>query len=148
MLLDANLLLYAVDETSPWHEPAAVWLEERLGGAERVGMPWPSLTAFVRIATHPRAATQPLGGEEAWTFVEAWLAAPNVWVPTPTDRHAEVMGDLVRRYRLTANLIPDAHLAALAIEHGLELCSADTDFARFSELRWRDPLVGSRHASR
>ena len=144
MLLDANLLLYAVDETSPWHRPAASWLEERLCGAERVGLPWPSLTAFVRISTHPRATLQPLSGEEAWEFVEAWLMVPHVWIPTPTERHAEVMGGLVRRYRLTANLIPDAHLAALAIEHGLELYSADTDFARFTELRWRDPLAASR----
>jgi uncharacterized protein len=79
--------------------------------------------------------------DQAWDFVEAWLAAATVWVPTPTERHADVLGGLIRRYRLAGNLVPDAHLAAIAIEHGLEVCSADTDFARFSEIRWRNPLV-------
>jgi predicted nucleic acid-binding protein len=73
--------------------------------------------------------------------VEEWLAVPAVWIPQPTDVHADVLGALVRRYRLAGNLIPDAHLAAIAIEHGLEVCSADSDFARFAEIRWRNPLA-------
>jgi len=73
--------------------------------------------------------------------VESWLAVPNVWLPMPTEQHASVFGDLLRRYRASGNLVPDAHLAAVAIEHGLEVYSADTDFARFTEIRWRNPLA-------
>lgn len=142
MLIDANLLLYAVDSTAPAHGRAIAWLTERLNGDHRVGIPWESLTAFVRIVTHPRATARPLTPEDAWAFVEDWLGVPNVWVPGPTDRHADVFGSLVRRYRLTGNLIPDAHLAALAVEHGLQVCSADTDFARFTEIRWHNPVAG------
>ncbi len=142
MLIDANLLLYAVDAMAPDHERAAGWLNEQLNGDRRVGLPWESLAAFVRIATHPRATAHPLTPDDAWSFVEDWLAAAPVWIPVATDRHADVLGRLLRKYRLAGNLIPDAHLAAIAIEHGLEICSADTDFARFAEIRWRNPLAG------
>ncbi|MGH8998227.1 MAG: TA system VapC family ribonuclease toxin [Acidimicrobiia bacterium] len=140
MLVDANLLLYARDSESAFHDTARAWLTEQLGGPVRVGLPWPSLGAFVRIATHPRAAADPLHPREAWAQVDEWLASPAAWIPVPTDRHAEILGGLVARHELRANLVSDAHLAALAIEHGLELCSADTDFARFPELRWRNPI--------
>jgi len=142
MLVDANILLFAVNSASPEHERAAAWLEEALNGNRRVGLPWESLTAFVRLVTNPRVVPKPLAPADAWAFVEEWLAAPVAWVPVPTERHAAVLGDLVRRYRPTAKLVPDAHLAALAIEHGAEIISADTDFARFTEVRWRDPLAG------
>lgn len=142
MLIDANLLLYAVDSAAPAHTRAAAWLTEQLNGDHRVGIPWDSLTAFVRIVTHPRATARPLNAEDAWGFVEDWLAVRSVWIPGPTDRHTDVLGSLVRKYRLTGNLIPDAHLAALAVEHGLQVCSADTDFARFSEIRWHNPVAG------
>lgn len=142
MIVDANLLLYAVDETASRHRAARAWLEDTLNGAVQVGLPWASLLAFVRIATHPRASERPLSADRSWEIVEGWLAAPTAWVPDPTPRHADVLGSLVRRYGLTGNLIPDAHLAALAIEHGITLCSTDTDFARFDEIRWVDPLRG------
>jgi Predicted nucleic acid-binding protein, contains PIN domain len=142
MLIDANLLLFAVDVSAPNHERAAAWLAEQLNGDRRVGLPWESLTGFVRIATHPRASEHPLKPDDAWQFVTDWLSAPTVWVPVPTEHHAEVLGGLVRKYHLAGNLIPDAHLAAIAIAHGLEVCSADTDFARFPEIRWRNPLAG------
>ena len=141
MLIDANLLLYAVDQKAPEHDAAASWLEEQLNGQRRVALPWESLGAFVRIATHPRASANPMRTTDAWDIVEAWLAVPSVWLPVPTDQHASIFGELLRRYRPTGNLVPDAHLAALAIEHGLEICSADTDFARFTEVRWRNPLA-------
>lgn len=141
MLVDANLLLFAVDEASPFHHRARTWLEEVLNGPTRVGLPWQSLVAFVRIATHPRASASPLDPEEAWRFVEAWLAAGASWVPLPTDRHGEVLGGLIRRYRLCGPLVADAELAALAIEHGLAVASADTDFARFTEIRWFNPIA-------
>jgi toxin-antitoxin system PIN domain toxin len=141
MLIDANLLLFAVDETTAAHGRVAPWLAEQLNGERRVGLPWESLTAFVRIASNPRASRNPLRPDDAWGFVEDWLATPTAWIPLATDRHADVLGALVRKYQLAGNLIPDAHLAALAIEHGLEICSADTDFARFTEVRWHNPLA-------
>ena len=141
MLLDANVLLYARDTESPFHERARAWLTERLNGPVRVALPWASLVAFLRIATHPRAYERPLLPREARQQVDEWLAAESSWVPTPTPRHADVLGQLVERYDLRGNLISDAHLAALAIEHGLTLCSADTAFARFGELRWFDPVA-------
>jgi toxin-antitoxin system PIN domain toxin len=141
MLVDANLLLYAVDETSPFHRAARDWLVAQLNGARRVGFPWPSLLAFVRIATHPRAADHPLTAEAAWAQVARWLAADVSFVPAPTERHADVLGDLMATHHVTGNLVPDAHLAALAIEHGLTVCSADTDFARFTEVRWENPVA-------
>lgn len=140
MLVDANLLLYAVDEASPDHDRASAWLSGLINGEARLGLPWESLVAFVRVITHPRASAHPLSPEGAWDIVDAWLAAPTVWIPAPTERHAEVLGGLVRDYRLSGRLIPDAHLAALAIQHGLDVCSTDTDFARFREIRWVNPL--------
>lgn len=142
MLVDANILLYARDEASAAHEVARDWLEAHLNGPARVGLAWPSLVAFVRISTHPRAYAQPLPPRAAWQQVQDWLAAPAAWIPTPTQRHAEVLGRLLVRYELRANLVPDADLAALAYEHGLAVCSADTDFARFTEVRWVNPLAG------
>lgn len=140
MLLDANVLLYAVDRRSPFHPAAADWLTERLNGPRRVGLPWQSLTAFLRISTHPRATASPLQPDDALRFVDDWLAADVVWVPVPGPRHGTLLADLIRRHQLRGNLISDAHLAALALEHGLTLVSADSDFARFPELSWTNPL--------
>jgi toxin-antitoxin system PIN domain toxin len=141
MLLDANLLLFAVDAASPFHATARSWLTEQLNGSRRVGLPWQSLGAFLRIATHPRASERPLTAEQAWAHVEAWLACDVAWVPTPGPHHAELLGGLIARHHVRGNLVPDAQLAALALEHGLEVCSADTDFARFDEVRWANPLA-------
>lgn len=141
MLVDANVLLFARDAKSPFHARARDWLTAQLNGPSRVGLPWPCLIAFVRISTHPRAYKEPLDPDEAWQQVTEWLDAGPAWTPDPTERHAEVFGGLVRRHQLRANLVPDAHLAALAIEHGLKICSADTDFARFTEISWINPLV-------
>jgi toxin-antitoxin system PIN domain toxin len=140
MLVDANILLFAVDRSSPFHRPAARWLTDQLSGPRRVGLPWQSLVAFVRISTHPRASPRPLGTAEAWAHVRDWLAAEPAWIPLPTERHVDVLGGLLTDYRITGGLVPDAHLAALAIEHGLKVCSADTDFARFRDIRWENPI--------
>lgn len=140
MLLDANLLLYAVDRTSPNHEAASRWLVKVLNGDRRVALPWQTIGAFLRISTHPRVTTHPLDGTLAWSFVADWLAADPVWIPPATERTAAVYEQLLVGASITGNLVPDAQLAALAIEHGLTLCSADTDFARFTELRWENPL--------
>jgi toxin-antitoxin system PIN domain toxin len=140
MLVDANMLLFAVDRNSFFHKTAATWLAGILNGPTRVGLPWAVLNAFVRIVTNPRASKQPLNPEAAWGHVEDWLGCDTVWTPNPTDRHAETFKSLVVSYQLRGNLISGAHLAALAIDHGLEVCSADADFARFREIRWTNPL--------
>ncbi len=140
MLVDANLLLYAVDRTSVFHERAQRWLTEQLNGDRRVGLPWQSLVAFVRISTHPRASASPLSPRDALSHVRDWLAPDIAWIPHPGPGHAAILTRLIDTYQLRGNLISDAHLAALAIEHGLTLASADTDFARFRELTWSNPL--------
>jgi hypothetical protein len=142
ILVDANLLLYAVIRDYPQHDPARGWLEDRLNGTARVGLPWPSVLAFLRIATSHRLFPRPLAIDAAWKHVREWLELPCVWTPTETERHADVLGDLLTRTASGANLVPDAHLAALAVEHGLVLCSSDRDFARFPGLRWENPLAG------
>ena len=141
MIVDANILLYATDRSSRFHDGASDWLERAMNGPGWVGLPWQSLVAFVRIATHPRAATQPLTAAGAWRQVENWLAADVAWVPNPTERHAEVLGRLITANDIRGNLVADAHLAALAIEHGLGVCSADSDFARFPDVRWFNPVA-------
>lgn len=140
MLVDANILLFAVNRASADHEAAASWLTQQLNGPRRVGLPWQSLLAFLRISTHPRAFERPLRSDDAWARVQDWLGAPSSWIPGPLEGHAEILGSLVRTHQLRGNLVPDAELAALAIEHGLTVCSADTDFARFREITWFDPL--------
>ncbi len=97
--------------------------------------------AFVRISPNPRVFPSPLSGDAAMKQVETWLTLPNVWTPGPTERHLEVLGQLIRESRAVGNLVSDAELAALAIQHGLELISTDGDFGRFSNLRWRNPLA-------
>jgi uncharacterized protein len=141
MLLDANLLLYAVHKRSARHQAAAAWLTEQLNGPRRVGLPWQSLAAFLRISTHPRAFERPLEPAIAWERIADWLAAPRAWIPEPGPEHARVLGELVVRHDVRGNLVPDAQLAALALEHGLTLCSTDADFARFTEIRWQNPLA-------
>jgi toxin-antitoxin system PIN domain toxin len=141
MIVDANLLLYAVDEDSVRNAVAAAWLEETLDGDSRVGIPWQTIGAFLRIVTHPRVANNPLSAAEAWGYVAEWLAAPVVWIPPATDATARVYAKLCAQVEITANLVPDAQLAALALEHGVEIASADTDFMRFPGLRWMNPLA-------
>ena len=141
MLVDANILLFAVDDSSRFHGSAAGWLAEQLNGSRRVGLPWQVLGAFLRIAPNPRAAEHPLSPEEAWGQIQAWLATDVAWIPAPTEQHAEVLGSLVLSYGLRGNLVSDAQLAALAVEHGLTIYSADTDFARFREIEWENPIA-------
>jgi hypothetical protein len=116
-------------------------LTQQLNGPRRVGLPWQSLAAFLRISTHPRAFERPLDGPTAWQRVADWLQAPAAWIPQPGTEHAALLGQLIARHEVRGNLVPDAQLAALALEHGLTVCSADTDFARFTEIRWHNPLA-------
>lgn len=106
-----------------------------------MGLPWVSLIAFLRLVTSPRVFERPEPIGAAWQQVEEWLGCERAWIPEPTDRHREILGALLADTSARGNLVPDAHLAALAIEHGLTLASTDGDFARFAGLRWENPLV-------
>lgn len=141
ILVDANLLVYAHVSAMPQHAAARTWLEGRLNDPGRVGMPWPSVLTFVRLVSNPRVFERPESVASAWVRVEEWLDLENVWVPAPTERHREVLGRALRHAGSRPELVSDAHLAALAIEHGLTLCSTDGDFARFQDLRWENPLA-------
>lgn len=141
MIVDANVLIYAVNESSSPHTRAKGWLEEQLNGEARVGLPWPSLLAFMRLTTSLRMSASPISSRQAWTIVQAWLESPVAWIPATTQRHVQIFSDLVEKYEISGNLIPDAHLAAYAIEHNIPLASADTDFARFAEVRWLNPMA-------
>lgn len=140
MIVDANLLLYAVDEDSAHNAAAATWLEQTLDGDSRIGLPWQTIGAFLRIVTHPRVTENPLSTAAAWNYIEDWLAVPVVWIPPATEKTARVYARLCAQVEITGNLVPDAQLAALALEHGVEIASADTDFVRFPGLRWTNPL--------
>jgi len=142
ILVDANLLLCAKHSGFAQHDLAREWLDGRLSAPGRVGLPWPSLLAFVRLSSNHRIFEHPMTVAAAWRQVRQWLALRSAWVPLPTDQHAEVLGELLGRGGLGPKLVMDAHLAALAIEHGLVLCTADADFGRFAGLRWEDPLRG------
>jgi len=141
ILLDANLLVYAHVRDMPHHEESREWLDQQVNDLPRVGFPWPSLLAFIRLTSNPRIYDRPLRVGDAWRQVKTWLSAPSAWIPLPTEKHQETLDRLLEaEVGMRSNLVHDAHLAALAIEHGLELCSADSDFARFEGLRWKNPL--------
>jgi len=143
ILVDANLLVYGYVSSLPQHPRAHAWLDEQLNASWRVGLPWPSLLGFIRLISNPRIFERAQLVADAWRQVESWLECDNVWVPSPTERHGLVLGKLLTIQGLKSDLVPDAHLAALAIEHGLTLCSTDGDFARFAELKWVNPLQSS-----
>lgn len=139
VLVDANLVLWAHHRQFSHHAPARDWWAATLSDVPVVGIPWPTVLAFLRISSHPKALERPLAIDDAYAVVESWLARDNVTLPVPTQRHAALLGRMLREGRATANHTSDAHLAALAVEWGLELVSADRDFARYPALRWRDP---------
>jgi toxin-antitoxin system PIN domain toxin len=140
ILVDVNLLVYAWDAGSPRHEIARNWLDARLSETARVALPWESTLGFLRVVTNPRIFEHPATIARAWQQVTEWLSCGNVWIPHASGEHDLVLGGLLGHLGGGGKLVPDAHLAALAIEHGLTLCSADGDFARFSGLRWMNPL--------
>lgn len=142
ILVDANLLLYAVVSDYEQHQAAHAWLDEQLNSPVRVGLPWVSVLAFLRISTNPRIFPDPLPMREAWLRAEGWLDAPTVWCPETTERHRTILERFLRGVASSSKLVSDAHLATLAIEHGLLLCSTDGDFARFDGLRWQNPIAG------
>jgi toxin-antitoxin system PIN domain toxin len=140
-LLDVNLLLYAYDEGSPLHDRAKRWLTRQFNAPERTGLAMQTVLAFVRLTTNARIFEQPLLIDEACTIVSDWLARPSVLLLEPTDRHWSLFVELATSSQSRGPLVPDADLAATAIEHGATLCTHDRDFARFEGLRLEYPLV-------
>jgi hypothetical protein len=143
ILVDANLLLYAKLSSFPEHAAAHDWLDGKLSGPDRVGLPWPSLLAFLRLSTNTRLFPRPLSMTASWQQVRQWVGLEVAWIPVPTEEHEGVLDRLLAPGGITPKLVMDAHLAALAIEHGLVLCSVDGDFGRFAELRWHNPLAAT-----
>jgi toxin-antitoxin system PIN domain toxin len=142
ILVDANVILYAEDSLSIHHRRAVEWWDEQLSGSSPVGLCWPVLTAFLRISTNRRLHRRPLTILEATGKVNSWLAQPCVRIVESGPSHWPILRRLLEETGATANLVSDAHLAALAIGYGALLCSSDQDFARFQGLRWIDPLKG------
>jgi toxin-antitoxin system PIN domain toxin len=140
ILIDVNLLAYAILESYGEHARARAWLYEQIRGTPRIGLPWHSVLGFVRVTSDRRYQPAPISLDDAWNTARGWLALPNVWVPSPTERHEEIISNLIATTKVGAKDVMDLHLAALAIEHGLTLCSADTGFERYRGLRLLNPL--------
>ena len=140
ILPDVNLLIYAYDARTARHQAAKAWWKHLMEGSEPVALPWVVLLGFLRITTHRKIFDNPLTAQEACRIVRSWLERPQVSILHPGNRHAEILFGLLGELGTAANLTTDAHLAALAIEFQAELHSADTDFARFSGLRWSNPI--------
>lgn len=139
-ILDVNLLLYALDARSAHHANARNFLDRVLNTDETVALPWTVILGFLSVVSNARVFPQALTSEQATAVVDAWLARPNVVALEPGPEHWSIMGDLLRESGTAGSLVSDAHLAALAIERGAELCSADADFGRYPRLRWVDPV--------
>jgi hypothetical protein len=140
ILVDANILLYAEDSLHPRNQQAREWWDGQLSQTGTVCLCWTVLSAFIRIGTNPRVFEHPLSLEQALARVQSWLDQPCTRVVRPTERHWAVFQQMLTDGQAIANLVTDAHLAALAIEHGCELASTDSDFARFPKLKWSNPL--------
>ena len=140
ILVDANILLYAEDALSPRHQQAHEWWDDQLSRSEPVCLCWTVLSAFIRIGTNQHVFEHPLTLEEAIARVQSWLAQPCTRVIRPTDQHWTIFQQMLSDGQATANLVTDAHLAALALEYGCELASTDSDFSRFPKLKWVNPL--------
>lgn len=139
-LPDVNLLVYAADEHAVAHKRALAWIESSLSGAETVAFAWAALVGFLRVTTNPRVLKRPWSPQDAFEVIDSWLAQPNATVVHPTPRHAAILRELLAPLGTGGNLTSDAHLAALAIEHGATVYSSDNDFSRFAGLDWIDPL--------
>lgn len=140
LLVDANVLLYAVNEDAPRHQESRSWLSKHLVGEEPVGLAWIALLAFIRVSTLPGLSPRPLQVQDALDVVADWLNAPSSLTVQATARHPGVLRGLLLEAGTAGNLTNDAHLAALAIEHGATICTYDRDFDRFPGVRWQPPL--------
>jgi toxin-antitoxin system PIN domain toxin len=140
-LLDVNLLIYAVNSDALLHRSAKAWLEKTISGPETVAFSWNVLLAFLRLMTRPGLFQTALPLDTAFDIIGSWLDQQTATIVHPGTRHKRILYDLLKSSGTGGNLTSDAHLAALAIEHGAELCSCDADFSRFPGLRWRNPLA-------
>ena len=138
-LIDANVLLYAVNEDAPLHGAAISWLDRALAGREPLAFAWIVILAFLRLSTRPDLFPQPLTSDQAARVVEHWLGRQAALTIDPTERHLSLLRGLLAGVGTAANLVNDAHLAALALEHGAEIVSFDRDFQRFEGVRWSSP---------
>lgn len=145
ILIDANLLIYAVNRDAPLHKPARAWWEATLSGNRITGIPWVSALAFLRITTSARIFPQPLYPEQAIAYLDGWLAQPAVQMVSPGDRHWAILRNLLRHAGMGGNLTTDAHIAALALEGGHAVYSTDNDFKRFAGVHHVNPLA-ARHS--
>jgi len=143
ILIDANLLIYAVDSDAPHHGHARRWLEDTLSGDAHVGLAWVVILAFLRVTTREGILVRPLGADAAFDYVTDWLAQPNVEPVSSGANHWPLLRNLLHGSGLAGNLTTDAHLAAMAIEHGATLYSTDHDFKRFAGLEHVNPLTRS-----
>jgi uncharacterized protein len=141
ILPDVNLLVHAYNEGTAWHQRACPWLEEVLTASELVALTWPTITGFLRLTTSRFVMENPLAVSDALSIVDTWLEQPLVRIIRPGERHWPILKGLLDGVQVGGNLVTDAHLAALAIEHDCELCSTDNDFARFRRLKWHNPLL-------
>ena len=141
ILIDANLLLYAYHPRAAQHAKSRAWLQQVLSGPDLVRFAWLTLWAFLRIATTPRVFHRPLSASEAEAAISSWLAQPAAGIIEPGERHWDILRELVRDAQSTGPLVMDAVLAAIAVEHGATVYTADRDFSRFSGVRWTNPLL-------
>ena len=139
-VVDANLLIYAVNSEDPVGAPARKWLEESLDSNEPFGLTWIVLNAFLRITTNERVFRNPLSSGEAIGIVDGWISSPNATIVLPTQDHWQILKELLAQNGTFGNHVSDAHLAALAIANGARVYSTDTDFSRYIGLRWTNPL--------
>ena len=140
ILVDANVLVYAVDSDSHHHRAARRWLEAAFSGTTPIGLAWVVLLAFLRLTTRPGILRKPLPPERAMAFVDEWLALPLVRAVGPGEAHWAILRSLLRAAGTAGNLTSDAHLAAIALEQGASICSTDRDFERFPGIERIDPL--------
>ena len=140
-IVDANVLLYAVNEDAPQHSKARRWLEQALSGSEPVGFDWTVLLAFLRLSTRAAIFPKPLTLSQAFETLRSWLEQPCAEIVDTAERHPEMLEKLLLPLGTAGNLTSDAHLAALSVEFGAELCSCDSDFSRFADVRWTNPLA-------
>ncbi len=138
-LVDANVLLYSVNEEDPHHAEAKSWLDTALSETETIGFSWVVVLAFLRVSTRSAAFVSPFSIDEAVAQLDAWLSQPPAVIVEPTRRHPGLVGGLLQSVGTAGNLVNDAHLAALALEHGATVVSYDSDFGRFRGVRWATP---------
>ena len=141
LLVDANVLIYAANEDARQHRQSRGWIDMALQGAEPVGFAWIALLAFLRVATNPAILPDPLSVAEATVQLKSWLTGPSALIVEPTSRHADVLAGLILQTGTAGNLVSDAHLAALAVEHAATVVTFDRDFGRFAGVRSQPPAA-------